>query len=152
MLLMGSHIPPSGIRFHSDQYHNPNMGFSCFGDESTQDSESYPYGIGNVISDSKHLKAAQELLDEVVNLKTALKQRHCKQDSMMNDSKEVNWESKNQQDSSPLSTAEKQDLQNKMTKLSSMLNEVSFLFDVIQLVFLHTDEKDDRFSNSMVKT
>ncbi|XP_076923231.1 BEL1-like homeodomain protein 7 [Bidens hawaiensis] len=114
---MGSHVRPSGIEFRSDQYQNPNVGFV------SQDSESNPYGSGNVVSDSKYLKAAQQLLDEVVHVKKDWKRRDSKQESM-NDSHEVLMESEKQQDSSLLSAAEKQDLENKMVKLSSMLKEV----------------------------
>lgn len=114
----------------SDQYQNPNVGFPCLVVESTQQLGSNPYGIGNVFSDSKYVKATQQLLDEAVNVRKALKQKYYKQESM-NDSHEVLGESNNQQDSSLLSAAEKQDLQNKMTKLSSMLNDVSlFIFTI----------------------
>ncbi|KAI3679222.1 hypothetical protein L2E82_51596 [Cichorium intybus] len=116
-------IPSSGIRFHSDhdECQNTIVGFPL-GYGSTQDSRSHLHGIGNVISDSKYLKATQKLLDDVVNVKKALKQ-HSKPDSMYN-SKEACGEWKNERDSSRVSAPEKKDLQNKMTKLSSMLNEV----------------------------
>ncbi|KAA8546011.1 hypothetical protein F0562_020538 [Nyssa sinensis] len=64
-----------------------------------------PYGISSIartIPSSKYLKAAQQLLDEVVNVRKALKQH----------------------DSRELTKAEKQDLQNKLMKLLSMLDEV----------------------------
>uniref|UniRef100_A0A5B6ZTX5 Putative BEL1-like homeodomain protein 3 n=1 Tax=Davidia involucrata TaxID=16924 RepID=A0A5B6ZTX5_DAVIN len=102
-----------------------------------------PYGISSIartIPGSKYLKAAQQLLDEVVNVRKALKQ--CNSKELMKGSKEVDGGSKNDttlppasgvssnpQEStsnspSELSAAEKQDLQNKMTKLLSMLDEV----------------------------
>ncbi|CAI9286715.1 unnamed protein product [Lactuca saligna] len=91
-------------------------------DENSQDSKSYLHGFGKVISDSKYLKATQNLLDDVVNVKKAMKQ-HCKHD-YMNNSKEALMISENKLDSRPISAAEKQDLQSNMTKLTSMLNEV----------------------------
>lgn len=122
---MVSRIPPSGIGFHSDHDHcvNTIVDFPL-AYENSQDSKSYLHGIGNVISDSKYLKATQNLLDDVVNVKKAMKQ-HCKHD-YMNNSKEAFGILKNRCESSPVSASEKQDLQNNMTKLSSMLNEVSF--------------------------
>lgn len=158
-LSLGSHIPPAGIQFHSSDYRNPNMGFSSFLNpnavvENTDKSRSSecmipgfhgsnsdsmkadvsPYGIGNVsraITDSKYLKSAQQLLDEIVNVGKALKQHNSRKE-LLDDSKGIDGESKNvissnQQELNELSAAEKQDLQNKMTKLISMLDEVSHL-------------------------
>lgn len=121
-LSLGSH---PGIQFHSSDYRNPNMGFSSFLSpdsvvENSDKADVSPYGIGNVsraISDSKYLKAAQQLLDEIVNVGKALKQHNYRKEST-DDSKGVDGES------NELSAAEKQDLQNKMTKLISMLDEV----------------------------
>uniref|UniRef100_A0A5B6ZSL1 Putative BEL1-like homeodomain protein 3 n=1 Tax=Davidia involucrata TaxID=16924 RepID=A0A5B6ZSL1_DAVIN len=102
-----------------------------------------PYGMSSIsrtIPNSKYLKAAQKLLDEVVNVRKALKQHDSKEP--MKGSKEVDGRSKNEttlpsatgvssnppestsNSPSDLSAAEKQDLQNKMTKLLSMLDEV----------------------------
>lgn len=146
-LSLGSHISPAGIQFHSGDYRNPNMGFSSFlsSDSMVENSNksrssecvipsfhgSNADSIGNVsrgISDSKYLKAAQQLLDEIVNVGKALKQHNSRKEQM-DDSKVMDGESKNvtssnQQESNELSAAEKQDLQNKMTKLISMLDEV----------------------------
>ncbi|KVI02010.1 Homeodomain-like protein [Cynara cardunculus var. scolymus] len=128
-LSLGSH---PGIQFHSSDYQNPNLGFSSFlSPDSVVENSSKdvsPYGIGNVsraISDSKYLKAAQQLLDEIVNVGKALKQHNSRKEST-DDSKGVDGESKNvnQQESNEFSAAEKQDFQNKMTKLISMLDEV----------------------------
>ncbi|KAJ0514654.1 putative transcription factor Homeodomain-TALE-BEL family [Helianthus annuus] len=119
---MGSHVPPSGIQFCSDQYQNPN-GFLSLTGESTQDSEGNSYGIGNVVYDSKYLKAVQQLLDEIVHINKDWKQQDFKQECM-NDSQQVLMESEYRQDSSQLSAAEKQDLEDKMIRLSSMLKEV----------------------------
>ncbi|KAL3515133.1 hypothetical protein ACH5RR_022035 [Cinchona calisaya] len=103
-----------------------------------------PYGIPSIaraVPSSKYLKAAQQLLDEVVNVRKALKEQHLKH-SLVKDSKELDGGSKpgesdhpecgsssNVQESSSnsaseLSAAEKQDLQNKMSKLLAMIDEV----------------------------
>ncbi|OVA06193.1 Homeobox domain [Macleaya cordata] len=95
---------------------------------------------------SKYLKAVQELLDEVVNVQKAMKQRELDKHKSfqrfgLNISKETERGSKNNgalppttgtsdpQESSTnpvseLSPAERQDLQNKMSKLLSMVDEV----------------------------
>ncbi|KAK9077337.1 hypothetical protein SSX86_005674 [Deinandra increscens subsp. villosa] len=132
-LSLGSHILPTGIQFHSGDYRNPNMGLSSFlgADSDSMKTDVSPYGIGSVsraITDSKYLKAGQQLLDEIVNVGKALKQHNSGKESM-DYSKGIDGESKNvtssnQQESNELSAAEKQDLQNKMTKLISMLEEV----------------------------
>ncbi|KAD0624552.1 hypothetical protein R6Q59_022663 [Mikania micrantha] len=132
-LSLGSRIPPAGIQFHSGDYRNHNMGFTSFSnaESDTVKTDVSTYGIGNVsraIADSKYLKAAQQLLNEIVNVGKALKQHNSRKESM-DYSKGIDGESKNilssnQQESNGLSAAEKQDLQNKMTKLISMLEEV----------------------------
>ncbi|KAJ0801203.1 putative transcription factor Homeodomain-TALE-BEL family [Helianthus annuus] len=134
-LSLGSHIQPAGIQFHSGDYRNPNMGLSSFlsadSDSIKTDVSNSPYGMGNGsrgITDSKYLKAAQQLLDEIVNVGKALKQHNARKEAM-DYSKEIDSEAKNvassnQQEANELSAAEKQDLQNKMMKLISMLEEV----------------------------
>lgn len=91
-----------------------------------------PFVMSNIarsIPNSKYLNAAQQLLDEVVNVRTALKQHDFKKDSVR-DPKEIDGASKgNAQDStsnapSELSASEKLEMQNKMSKLLSMLDEV----------------------------
>nr|GEU96068.1 BEL1-like homeodomain protein 6 [Tanacetum cinerariifolium] len=129
-LSLGSHISPTGIRFHSGDYRTPNMSYHGSNSDSMKTDFSH-YGTGNVsraVSDSKYLKAAQQLLDEIVNVGKALKQHNSRKESL-DDSKGIDGESKietssDQQESSELSAAEKQELQNKMTKLISMLDEV----------------------------
>nr|GEX52149.1 BEL1-like homeodomain protein 7 [Tanacetum cinerariifolium] len=129
MRITGSHIPPTGIQFHSCQYQNTEVGFPSLVEESILDSENNQHGTGNVISYSMYLKVAQQLLQEVVNVKKAMKPKYPKHE-YINDSQE--GESENQQDSSVLTASTKQELQNKMTKLSSMLKEiVASSFDVI---------------------
>ncbi|KAJ9186527.1 hypothetical protein P3X46_002091 [Hevea brasiliensis] len=97
-------------------------------------------GYANAISNSKYLKAAQQLLDEVVNVRKALKQfqsNKCFDDTKENDGKPSNQSiaptssgissglsESIANSSSELSSAERQDLQNKKTKLLSMLDEV----------------------------
>ncbi|GMJ12741.1 BEL1-like homeodomain 6 [Hibiscus trionum] len=99
----------------------------------------YAYGMSSMsrtIPNSIYLKAAQELLDEVVNVPKALKQtdeekNQSSQDNRTKSYKEEDGESKNapsnQQETSnknELSHAERQEQQSKLTKLLSMLDEV----------------------------
>ncbi|KAL2477055.1 BEL1-like homeodomain protein 6 [Forsythia ovata] len=90
--------------------------------------------IANVIPNSKYLKAAQQLLDEVVNVRQAIMEQH-KRNEFMKTAKESDGESGNgtsdpsavgtssiPQDSSSispsdLSAAKKQDVQDRITKL-----------------------------------
>ncbi|KAF5462072.1 hypothetical protein F2P56_018112 [Juglans regia] len=99
-------------------------------------------GFANTMLNSKYLKPAQQLLDEVVNVKKALKQhglnRHQSilgiglDGSKEKDGRSSSWSAKISSDpgeSTPnsfceLSPAEQQDLQNRKTKLLSMLDEV----------------------------
>ncbi|XP_022763223.1 BEL1-like homeodomain protein 6 [Durio zibethinus] len=115
-------------------------GFSG-GNQDSNKGDLSAYGMPSVartIPNSKYLKAAQQLLDEVVNVRKALKQadgekNQSSQDNRMKSFKEDDGGSKNvpsnQQESSnnspnELSHAEKQELQSKLTKLLSMLDEV----------------------------
>ena len=104
------------------------------------------YGMSSIertIPHSKYLKVAQQLLDEVVNVGKALKQPDSEKNQNIHElwkgSKEADGGSKNgtgtppassnpqepvSNSSSELSPAERQDLQNKMTKLLAMLDEV----------------------------
>ncbi|KAA8536070.1 hypothetical protein F0562_028548 [Nyssa sinensis] len=108
------------------------------GNPDSTKADISPYGMSSMarnIPNSKYLKAVQQLLDEVVNVWKALKQHDSKE--LMKGSKEIDGGSKNEttlpssnphestsNSPSDLSAAEKQDLQNKMTKLLSMLDEV----------------------------
>ncbi|XP_062201830.1 BEL1-like homeodomain protein 7 [Phragmites australis] len=88
------------------------------------------------IRNSRYLKAAQEVLDEVVNVWKNIKQKAKEQgEAGKTDGKETEGGPKsegvssNPQESAAnaapeLSTAEKQELQNKMAKLMAMLDEV----------------------------
>ncbi|XP_019165539.1 PREDICTED: BEL1-like homeodomain protein 6 [Ipomoea nil] len=98
-----------------------------------------PYGmpsIGRAFPDSKYLKAAQQLLDEVVNVKKAVKERGSTKVEV-NGTNEVDADSNckssdppvtgsssNPQEPNELSANDKQELQNKLTKLFSMLDEI----------------------------
>ncbi|XVE48998.1 hypothetical protein DITRI_Ditri01bG0046400 [Diplodiscus trichospermus] len=115
-------------------------GFSGYNQDSNKGDLS-AYGMSSIartVPNSKYLKAVQQLLDEVVNVRKALKQpdgekNQSTRDNQMKSSKEDDGGSKNvpsnQQESSnnspnELSHAEKQELQSKLTKLLSMLDEV----------------------------
>ncbi|KAL1801815.1 hypothetical protein ACET3Z_030462 [Daucus carota] len=89
------------------------------------------------VPNSKYLKAAQQLLDEVVNVHKALKQHERKKDRV-GDCVEADRASIDETSASPaagqdstsngpneLSASEKHELQNKMAKLLSMLDEVN---------------------------
>ncbi|GAB2267707.1 hypothetical protein Dimus_002690 [Dionaea muscipula] len=104
---------------------------------------SYQYeqaGIANTILKSKYLKAAQQLLDEVVNVGVVFKQPHSGKDqNIMNKTEEEGSKDYSKGKTLPasdaaeesatgssqeLSAAERQDLQNKLDKLLAMLDEV----------------------------
>lgn len=122
-------------------------------DSMKADGSNYAMSsVGRAVPSSKYLKAAQELLDEVVNVRKALKQNEFRKE-LMKDSKETDAGSKNgglggtgagssnpqelsNNSPSELSVAEKQDLQNKMTKLLSMLEEVRPMLIIIFSCFI----------------
>ncbi|GMH13905.1 hypothetical protein Nepgr_015746 [Nepenthes gracilis] len=104
-----------------------------------------PYGyeqadIANTILKSNYLKATQQLLDEVVNIQDALKQPESGNEQSMNKVEEAFQESKGKPipasgahvsatgSSHELSAAERHDLQNKLDKLLSMLDEVDISY------------------------
>ncbi|PON77402.1 Homeodomain transcription factor [Trema orientale] len=117
-------------------------GFPGGVNQDSSKGELSPYGLSSIartVPSSKYLKAAQQLLDEVVNVRKALKRNDSEkaqgaQEQGMKSPKEGDDGSKNEStpgggesasNSQPeLSHAEKQDLQNKLTKLLSMLDEV----------------------------
>ncbi|KAI4295485.1 hypothetical protein L6164_035528 [Bauhinia variegata] len=99
--------------------------------------------VTRMIPNSKYLKVAQQLLDEVVDIGKAVKQPDVKSHRTNEDSKKsskgddgrlenekapaegvTNHQDSANNSSFELSHAEKQDLQNKLTKLLSMLDEV----------------------------
>ncbi|KAL3722558.1 hypothetical protein ACJRO7_034865 [Eucalyptus globulus] len=87
--------------------------------------------MSRMLSNSRYLRAAQQLLDEVVNVRKALKQSDSEK---IKKSEEGDEDSKKDVVSNPqesdgnsagdLSQAERQELQSKLAKLSSMLDEV----------------------------
>ncbi|XP_047324606.1 BEL1-like homeodomain protein 7 [Impatiens glandulifera] len=81
------------------------------------------------VPNSKYLKVAQQLLDEVVNVRKALSKRNCDKETPNDAKQEGTQLSSVVGDEEPttkceLSAAEKQELQNKLAKLFSMLDEV----------------------------
>nr|KYP43679.1 BEL1-like homeodomain protein 7 [Cajanus cajan] len=78
-------------------------------------------GFSNTVLNSQYLKAAQELLDEIVNVRKALKQNGLEKQQSFRDNG-PNGSAANS--SSELSPAERQNLLDKKTKLLSMLDEV----------------------------
>ncbi|KAG7579344.1 Homeobox KN domain [Arabidopsis thaliana x Arabidopsis arenosa] len=76
-------------------------------------------GFTRTIHNSKYLKAAQELLDEAVNVKKALKQFQPEGDKI-DEVKEKNL----QTNIAEIPQAERQELQSKLSKLLSILDEV----------------------------
>ncbi|XP_010437584.1 PREDICTED: BEL1-like homeodomain protein 6 [Camelina sativa] len=93
--------------------------------------QSFPGGNQNfdvlrTIPNSMYLKAAQQLLDEAVNVRKALKQFQAEGDKNNEKPQETD---QNTQDSSTnppaeISQSERQEMQSKLTKLLSMLDEV----------------------------
>ncbi|KAJ9567439.1 hypothetical protein OSB04_003405 [Centaurea solstitialis] len=104
---------------------------------SISDTYDVSYGLVGRILDSKYLKPSQELLEEVASLREALSQLKMNRNSNLykvrvdgsgeKDSK-FNPQSgppeSTTSSSAELSASEKQDLQNKITKLFSLLDEV----------------------------
>ncbi|XP_041010237.1 BEL1-like homeodomain protein 6 [Juglans microcarpa x Juglans regia] len=123
---------------------------SFTGGQDLNKGDLSPFGMSSIvrtIPNSKYLKAAQQLLDEVVNVRKALKQPDVAknvgiQEHPITSPMESDGGTKNETAMPPtgggppypqesacnsphdLSHAEKQDLQNKLTKLLSMSDEV----------------------------
>lgn len=126
-LSLGSQILP-GIHQMSHQNMAPRAEHFRGNEYATQ---SFPDGNQNLdvvrtIPNSKYLKAAQQLLDEAVNVRKALKQFQAEGDKNNENPQEPN---QNTQDSSTnppaeISQSERQEMQSKLTKLLSMLDEV----------------------------
>lgn len=154
-LSLGTQIPASSFQFHAASSNVPALGShqTTSGNiESTREDNSgdkqfhtypAPYGLttlASTIHNSKYMKAAQQLLDEVVNVRKALKSKLNKSECLPNSAgnaigKESDEGSKNDgvptianefaaNSTNELSPSERQDLQNKMTKLLAMLDEV----------------------------
>lgn len=86
-------------------------------------------GLGCTISNSKFLKATQQLLDELVNVHEVLKQP--KLDKHQNFHA---FDPDSSKEAGELSPDERKNLHSKMTKLSSMLDEVSLLPQIILFI------------------
>nr|CAD1828022.1 unnamed protein product [Ananas comosus var. bracteatus] len=134
-LSLGTHImvPPF-------QYAMVNGGiYGPHGDDDAR-SKFMHSEVSRTISNSKYLKAAQELLDEVVNVRKDLKQKvdknqnannnsagvgDCKESDGASKSDGISSNSREQNtQSNELSPSERQELQNKLTKLLAMLDQV----------------------------
>lgn len=128
-----------GGRTGSERSRNTDSALVGFtGGDQDVNKGDIPYGMSSivrVIPHSRYLKAVQQLLDEIVNVRKALRRPDDANDqSRRENPKDADGGSKNEASSNPqesasnsseLSSAEKQDLQNKLTKLLSMLDEVS---------------------------
>ncbi|XP_077245384.1 BEL1-like homeodomain protein 7 isoform X2 [Tasmannia lanceolata] len=121
--------------------------FQCSAALKQMHMDPSPYGMSGLTStipNSKYLKAAQQLLDEVVNVRKALKQeseKHqgfnigiagCKETDggskgtavLPSDGTALNMQDSCTNSTTDLSPSERQDLQHMMTKLLAMLDEV----------------------------
>ncbi|XVF36046.1 hypothetical protein REPUB_Repub19eG0024800 [Reevesia pubescens] len=112
--------------FETDAFSSPEGSIS----HKQMHSDIYQFepGFASTILNSKYLRVAQELLDEVINVRKALKhpdldKNGSSQPRSSNGISSEPSESVNNS-SSEISPAERQDLQNKKTKLLSMLDEV----------------------------
>ena len=109
------------------------------GNPDSSKGDLSPYGMSSIaraIPNNKYLKAAQQLLDEVVNVQKALKQQDREKNQSTHEHRDDGSKnelesgvSSNPQDTASnsqceLSHAEKQELQSKLTKLLFMLDEV----------------------------
>ncbi|KAM0951754.1 putative transcription factor Homeodomain-TALE-BEL family [Dioscorea sansibarensis] len=155
-LSLGTQIPVPSFQYRSassdisvlNSQQSPSVNAGSCKDDNSRNKNVHPtptaYGISSMaitVPNSKYLKAAQQLLDEVVNVRKALKNKDDKSQGMNtsagnsggkeNDggAKSDGTPNNNNQEStanSPpeLSPSERQDLQNKITKLLAMLDEV----------------------------
>ncbi|XP_075511254.1 BEL1-like homeodomain protein 7 [Primulina tabacum] len=117
---------------------------SCIQGSNADAIKSDSYGMSSMtraIPNSKYMKAAQQLLDEVVNVQKAIKEQSFKKE-LVKDSKEGDGglgdggsdpsqagvssvlPESSSNSTNELPAAEKQDLQNKLTKLLAMMDEV----------------------------
>ncbi|KAJ3673898.1 hypothetical protein LUZ60_005890 [Juncus effusus] len=121
MVLNGSVVPSQGLSLSlSTQIPVPVYQYGYNPNQNSNLVSSVP--------NSKYLKAAKELLDEVVNVRDALTRKEEKNQSQID--KEImdvglKDEDPNQDKTgAELSPSERQELQNKVTKLLAMLDEV----------------------------
>lgn len=134
------------FRPHQTTSRNGGSGRDENCENKSTNANNFPYesaSLASSILNSKYLKAAQELLDEVVNVQKALKRKSIKSQSLHTSAGTTTGKdcsagegmSSNPQDStinssSELSPSERQDLQNKVTKLLTMLDEVHISFTI----------------------
>ena len=107
-------------------------------------------GMANTLLKSKYMKVAQQLLDEVVNVRDALKRSDSGRDQNSNKEDESSKEAKvgsqaaSESNEPPagsgsaqeLSPAERQELQSKLDKLHSMLDEVTYITCIFLVVLI----------------
>ncbi|KAK8562976.1 hypothetical protein V6N12_011039 [Hibiscus sabdariffa] len=102
-------------------------GFAGANQDSIKGDLLYAYGMSSITRtapNSKYLKAAQELLDEVVNVPKALKQPDEEKNRSSGDNRTKSYREQEPSDKNELSQAERQEQQSKLSKLLSMLDEV----------------------------
>lgn len=107
---------------------------------STQQRKIQPSSPATVIN-SRYLKVAQQLLDEVVNVRASLKN---KSDNNQTPPPREDDGSKSIKEASSI---EREDLQNKISKLLAMLDEV-LLIDLIPLIF-NSDQCENFISDQL---
>ncbi|KAK9758302.1 hypothetical protein RND81_01G221700 [Saponaria officinalis] len=117
---------------------NPQFSMNPKGANFNQYHQSEQAGIASALLKSKYLKAAQQLLDEVVNVRDAIKRPELGKDQISSKVEDgskgsrggsqppsdVNESDVGSSSAHELSSVEKQELQNKLDKLLSMLDEV----------------------------
>ncbi|KAE8688170.1 BEL1-like homeodomain protein 10 [Hibiscus syriacus] len=123
--LQCGYLGDNNVEFGTNAF--PNLQGSINHKQLYSDIYQFQPGFGSSILNSKYLKVAQELLNEVVNVQQALKHPHLDM-NVSSQSKSSNRTPSKPSGSfntpSELSPAERQDLQNKKAKLLSMLYKV----------------------------
>ncbi|CAN6290565.1 unnamed protein product [Urochloa humidicola] len=76
------------------------------------------------VQNSRYLKAARELLDEVVNVRDAIKRKGDNKNQQSKDSGEEKAEEHEGSSAAELTPSERQDLQNKVSALMTLLDQV----------------------------
>ncbi|XP_078442475.1 BEL1-like homeodomain 7 isoform X2 [Wolffia australiana] len=150
-LSLGREHPLHSVQFHETSFSGSNLSLlrssSCSRERSISNEPSMHYPIPS----SKYLKAAQELLEEVVHVQSVLEQKEEKNQSnpptkeknpnMMNNRIDPSIDGFDPDNSSEISEAERQA---KMSKLLNMLDEVDRLYKQychqIQMVVLTFDQ------------
>ncbi|XP_027354608.1 BEL1-like homeodomain protein 7 isoform X2 [Abrus precatorius] len=146
--ILGNGAYKSGLSRNDGMRHSEN--FPSGSPEVSQDLNRGDFSLhgmsslGRTVPNSKYLKAAQQLLDEVVDIRKAIKRPgmmrshsthgNCRKNSREDDelleyegpsaNGVPNSQASASNSSCELSHADKQDLHNKLTKLLSMLDEV----------------------------